>query len=1180
MNTIITNHFIAKPVSVLLLLLSVSVTAIGQSINQNYVVSNTVRVGGIKDDASLKTVLSDKTKVQTTIQYADGLGRTSQTVQRMGSFAGNDVVQVAVYDQYGRETRKYLPYVPSSTTTGAYQASAVTGVGTFYTTPPAGVTANAYPYSETTLEASNLGRPLEGGAPGAAWQLSTSGVSGSGHTVKCEYTLNNNLTWAADSVNSRRVSQFQVIINPDNSRSLVRYSNATYDDNTLTVTVSKDENWVSGRAGKVEEYKDIDGHVVLKRQYNYKNGALERLSTYYVYDDKGNLCYVLPPETNADDNITITAQIISDLGYEYWYDNLGRLFRKKLPGKGWDFILYNTLDQVVMTQDANQRNKPTQEWTFIKYDKLGRVALTGLLLYGSTAEPSLYTPNTANYLLLQGIYDNPSSPKWETRDNSTSTGYNNLSDPQGASYTFLTINFYDDYSWAAPTNYSAPTGTNLAARGMPTYQFTNVLGTTTMLTTKFYYDNDGRQLKSYKQHYLGGVNNTNNYDAISITYDFTGAPTTVRRQHFTSANTATPLITVNNQYIYDHTGRKLKTWQQIFNGTTPTTRTLITKADYNELGQLQNKWLHSTDSLNFYQQLAYTYNERGWLKKMNAPLFEEELYYNTGATNKAYNGNIMYQQWGTSAAQNTSTFSYLYDRLNRLLVGAKADNSAIEQGITYDRQGNITALQRTIAGTLVDNLTYSYNGTNQLQSITDATTSDLGLKHGAWTNNYVYDKNGNMTKDNSKGITNIAYNLLNLPQNVSFASTNITYTYDAAGSKLRRVSTAGTGTTTEYINGIQYTNSTTTVDFVQTEEGQAQRDGTSYNYEYSLTDHLGNVRVTFDTKSGSAQQVEKNDYMPFGMRLLATTSAPPRKYLYNKKELQDELGVYDYGARFYDPVIGRWGRLDRYSEYYTSITPYNYAGNNPIKNIDINGDKISAVATDKIKVTIDGVAVADITVQAEVYFEGSTAYYEKGGEAYKGSDEFIAQISDAICDLQTGEAGAGLVNDVERSSNKVTIFDAQKNPNRNNRGNFTRSDGSILQWGVKNLIGGPMSGWSDARSAFIGLGHELAHVWDIWNGITDGGIWFTVLDKDGNTVDINGIPQVIYNSDKYATYKENQIRAEHGVKMRTDYDEYSDSAITDRHGNNLWFRGDWLPRPTAPAIVIPPTSIPSMPLNP
>ncbi|WP_317129501.1 RHS repeat domain-containing protein [Chryseobacterium candidae] len=114
----------------------------------------------------------------------------------------------------------------------------------------------------------------------------------------------------------------------------------------------------------------------------------------------------------------------------------------------------------------------------------------------------------------------------------------------------------------------------------------------------------------------------------------------------------------------------------------------------------------------------------------------------------------------------------------------------------------------------------------------------------------------------------------------------------------------------------------------------------SYIYQYK--DHLGNVRVSFAKNStGVLEIVDSNDYYPFGMNHLKTGNAyfgqdSFKKYKYNGKELQ-ETGMYDYGARFYMPDIGRWGVVDPLAEKNRRFTPYNYAINNPIRFIDPDG---------------------------------------------------------------------------------------------------------------------------------------------------------------------------------------------------------------------------------------------------
>ncbi|NLD49332.1 MAG: RHS repeat-associated core domain-containing protein [Clostridiaceae bacterium] len=116
-----------------------------------------------------------------------------------------------------------------------------------------------------------------------------------------------------------------------------------------------------------------------------------------------------------------------------------------------------------------------------------------------------------------------------------------------------------------------------------------------------------------------------------------------------------------------------------------------------------------------------------------------------------------------------------------------------------------------------------------------------------------------------------------------------------------------------------------------------------FTREIHLKDHLGNVRAVFDYSKLQSE----NHYYPFGLPIhnLCASTAPEGKenrYLYNGKELQDDLGLnwMDYGARFYDAGIGRWHIIDNKAEKYYRTSPYTYALNNPIRYIDPDGNVV------------------------------------------------------------------------------------------------------------------------------------------------------------------------------------------------------------------------------------------------
>ena len=348
-----------------------------------------------------------------------------------------------------------------------------------------------------------------------------------------------------------------------------------------------------------------------------------------------------------------------------------------------------------------------------------------------------------------------------------------------------------------------------------------------------------------------------------------------------------------------------------------------------------------------------TYNIRNWLTSIESPLFSQTLHYTDGPGTPQYGGNISSMTWKANKESITRNYQYSYDKLNRLTSAnySEGSNSMTntnhfnEQVTGYDKHGNITGLKRygqtgQSSYGLIDDLSLTYTG-NQLKKVTDRATSSafangFEFKDGVkQANEYTYDSNGNLTKDLNKGISTITYNVLNLPNMVTFSDgSTIAYTYGADGTKLKTVhKTGSTTTTTDYCGNVVYENGVQKL--LLTDEGYVTlSDG---KYHYYLKDHQGNNRVVIN-QSGTVE--EANHYYPFGGVFASSGNVQP--YKYNGKEYDAKKGLnwYDYGARHYDAALGRFTTNDRFAEKYHSMSPYQYGANNPVKHIDVNGDSI------------------------------------------------------------------------------------------------------------------------------------------------------------------------------------------------------------------------------------------------
>ena len=815
-------------------LLCYALTTAAQDTSHNY-----VRTRSMLDETGGKYL--DK------VEYFDGLGRPFQTVLKKVTASSSNLVTLQEYDVAGRAVNSWLPIVSSA----EYVAPAA-----FKSSAPGNYGNDSRPYSQPVYEASPLNRTVKEYGPGAAWH--------GGHSVNTDYLANSTANAQLNCINYS-VSSAGALT-----------SNGSYASGQLSVVKTTDED-----LNVSYTFTDKMGHVVLSRQMK----GSETHDTYYVYDDKSNLCFVLQPMYQSLANLDLYA-------FQYKYDGRNRCIWKKLPGAGYMEMVYDNADRLVFSQDGNQRALTSGNWTYYKYDGLNRLTEQG------TCTNKVTTSGTN--VLVQHFYDS-----YAFR---SQAGFNNS-------------NFPDDASGNG--------------KGALTASVATVLGSSNKIYTAYYYDIKGRVAKTVQSNLLGG------YDVTATIYTFTDKPATVTHTHTASGK---PTRTEMYTYSYNHADRLLKV-EHTLGGTK------ITLADYayDNLGRLQSKSLHGSAT----NKLTYAYNVRGWLTGISGSKFTQNLYYNNGNGTAKYNGSISSMTWKAGNESTIRGYKFTYDGLSRLMnatygetAGINTNTNRFSENVTaYDKNGNIKTLQRygqTAASSygLIDNLTFTLGG-NQLNRVDDAAAASaygggFEFKDGVkQANEYTYDSNGNLTKDLNKGISTITYNVLNLPNMVTFSDgSTIAYTYGADGTKLKTVhKTGSTTTTTDYCGNVVYENGVQKL--LLTDEGYVTlSDG---KYHYYLKDHQGNNRVVIN-QSGTVE--ETNHYYPFGGVFASTGNTQP--YKYNGKELDAKKGLnwYDYGARHYDAALGRFTTNDRFAEKYHSMSPYQYGANNPVKHIDVNGDSI------------------------------------------------------------------------------------------------------------------------------------------------------------------------------------------------------------------------------------------------
>lgn len=524
--------------------------------------------------------------------------------------------------------------------------------------------------------------------------------------------------------------------------------------------------------------------------------------------------------------------------------------------------------------------------------------------------------------------------------------------------SLLQVNYYDDYNFTTDTQlafglekigkvqydslYINHEASLISAQGRLTGTKIKVLDKEQYLTSALYYDYKGRIIQGRCQNHLGG------YDTDFYSYTYTGK-LFARLHTYQIGNGKRHMEEYTYEYLAD--GELRDVYHRVDNAYR------ANHLLYYTYDNARRVFLKDVGGLGAYT--IYTYDVRDQVTKTMCRFFlSEEISYNASQGVPCYNGNISSIAW-RSEEDDTDGISkgylFAYDSMNRMTDARYGEGENLtgnlnrydEQVTSFDKNGNILGLRRCGAigpenFGVIDSLYLSYQG-NHLLNVTDYAKNDV---YGSSTNfrdgirssaEYAYDLNGNLIQDLNKGIARIRYNCLNLPSAIEFTDgRTISYLYSADGTKLEVIHAMGDSiTTTDYCGKAIYENGKLDKILLDGEGFVSFADDVSYSYHFFLKDYLGNVRVVYN-EDREAEEV--NHYYPFG-GILASSTGSVQPYKYNGKELDRKGGLdwYDYGARMYDPVLGRWHVVDPSSEKYYGVSPYNYCANNPVKYIDPDG---------------------------------------------------------------------------------------------------------------------------------------------------------------------------------------------------------------------------------------------------
>ena len=943
--------------------------------------------------------LTQYTKVQTQISYVDGLGRPLQNVAYRQGGMGGDLITHFEYDALGREEKSFLPYNREFPTL-ILDVGAATKVLNYYDDPSFGNTSNPYTETqfEPSPRGRVLKQAAPGNdwAMGGGHEVKYGYRFNQANTVYLfELSLSGTLPELSgvSYYGANQLAQ-HTVYDENNTTSNTKGAVVTFTDKNGRVVLKRHYTTLSGRFSE----PDPNGALPLDTYYIYDNygnlalvlppklteavvsdgslvaghsGMVDKLGYRYAYDDRNRMVKKKLPERRTEyvaydalDRPVSMGPVKSPFGDE----GLGTIVTKydKLDRVAYTLWKPGWFNEQGLTPPTNNGGLSEERTSGTSFTDINGVEI------GYTNDVS---PTSGVHVLTVNYYDDyawpdgPSSIPSTVGTGDIAVGYNNTAGntPKGlptGGWVRILETTSDHDGKVSYTLYDAKSRPVRDRVDYPT-------GGYTQIDTK--YDFPGKVLYTLTKHKRA---TSDPLQTVREDFTYDSRQRLIKHTHKVN-NGATRLLAYNT---YDELGQ-LKSKKT--GGTNVSAGTYLQKVDYtyNVRGWLTD--INDVDGLNtnpvdlFALKINY-----------NGSLLEDV----NGEVLPLYNGNISELSWRTSSDKEKRHYSFSYDRLNRLLDAwysrpnaANPLTGEYNEHLTYDHNGNVNSLERYGGyedlgySFPIDDLDYTYHDdSNRLKNVKDQEDYTEGFydngSDAIGTTEYSYDDFGNMTSDLNKKVDQVSYNHLGLPVQVDFESGDrITYLYGADGVKLEKTveEVNEAAVVTAYSDGFQYSQYGTALklDFFMHAEGSVELTygsfGTvTYNYVYHYLDHLGNIRVRYavDPSDSEVKILEENHYYPFGL-LHTGYSAPPMgfeeevgsytivlttvdpflgdsfKYGFGGMERQEEFGLQwqDFGARNYDPALGRWMNIDPLAEQMRRHSPYNYAFNNPIFFIDPDG---------------------------------------------------------------------------------------------------------------------------------------------------------------------------------------------------------------------------------------------------